>query len=171
MSSVPTVSGSFCVRLNPKQPLSLSPSYSFFLFLLFLSKRDSSMQAPSQNSPLCAYQPSGPAQSYSTATTLHPCPLFKEQETPIWRKKKRGLQMLQAAAVIKTKTRVCRWTTTTRRRGFIILIAVICVFYLPPFCFSSLLSHHLSFSSTTAFCGLCSRSRVVAVFVGFFGKL
>lgn len=67
---------SSCYMSN-KIPNSLSFSSFYSFFLLFLSqKRDSSMQAPSQNSPLCAYQPSGLAQSYSTATTHHLYPLF-----------------------------------------------------------------------------------------------
>lgn len=68
-------------------------SHFFFLFLVFflplpplpLSKRDSSMQAPSQNSPLCAYQPSGLAQSYSTATTHHLYHLFSFCKIRSWK--------------------------------------------------------------------------------------
>lgn len=170
MSSVPTVSGSFCVRLNPKQPLSLF--LLFFLPLPPLPLKAWLQHASSEPklSTLClSTVRSGSELQYSYNTP--PVSSVQGAGNTNMKEKKRGLQTLQAAAVIKTKTRVCRWTTTTRRRGFIILIAVICVFYLPPFCFSSLLSLHLSFSSTTAFCGLCSRSRVVAVFVGFFGKL
>lgn len=155
------------------------------------------MQAPSQNSPLCAYQPSGLAQSYSTATTHHLYPLFsfckirsrthgEKKHRTEGKKFKRGLQTLQAAAVIKIQTRVCRWTTTWCRgvpRIFlvIILIAIICVFYLLHFVFSSLLSHRPSFfvdycllwvvftlSSRLSLFGYCF---VFFVFLVFFGKL
>lgn len=64
--------------MSGRIPNSLSFS-SFFLLLLVLS----SMQAPSQNSPLCAYQPSGPAQSSSTATNTPHLLLCSDQEQEI----------------------------------------------------------------------------------------
>lgn len=64
----------------------------------------------------------------ATATTLHPCPLFPEQQKSKWRKKW-ALQMLQAAAVIKTKPEFAAEQqhdvedTDSNSR--------LCVFYLP----------------------------------------
>lgn len=67
------------IQMTSKNP---QTAHSFILSLSFpssFSKRDSSMQAPSQNSPLCAYQSSGLAQSDSTANNNTPpkrYPLF-----------------------------------------------------------------------------------------------
>lgn len=96
--SAATHSETFLQLQRKSQTARLPSSVSLVLLLLFLSERDSSMLAPSQNSPLCAYQTVRSGSERQNRSDTPPESSLDERV---------GLRQLQAAAAAPEELFLC----------------------------------------------------------------
>lgn len=96
--SAATRSETFLQLQRKSQTARLPSSVSLVLLLLFLSERDSSMLAPSQNSPLCAYQTVRSGSERQNRSDTPPESSLDEHV---------GLRQLQAAAAAAEELFLC----------------------------------------------------------------